>query len=345
MTLMTFMALMTLMTLMTFMALMTLMTLMTLMRTSAMIGGCVAVPPRSGLALPVRHQEDHGLLLADVGHDGGQLVDVAAVEVLRLPQVQDQRAAYLSGEEEEDEEDEEDEEPIAGSTKSTLIHHSRTLFTELRGTRSTSFFFCGARCVLAGRGGGGLWTGGGGLGTGGGGLRTGGGGLRTGGRGLGTGGGGLWTGGGGLWTGGGAGPHSPLQLQPLGQQPPVGAVGAGRVQAAADLLADEVRDLEGARPGQRRRRAVHQQELRVHGPAVLWTGEGSGVSVPHGDEARRRGAAAAVTLAMLKSRPKLCPSPSTCHTHSWQLSSQVLRLSRSRVKVQCRYRWDPFQRW
>lgn len=52
-----------------------------------------------------------------------------------------------------------------------------------------------------------------------------------------------------------------------------------------------------------------------------------------------------VTLAMLKSRLKLCPSPSTCHTHSWQVSSQVLRLSRSRVNVQCRYRWEPFQMW
>lgn len=51
------------------------------------------------------------------------------------------------------------------------------------------------------------------------------------------------------------------------------------------------------------------------------------------------------TLAMLKSRLKLWPSPSTCHTHSWQVSSQVLRLRRSSVNVQCRYRWEPFQMW
>lgn len=42
-----------------------------------------------GLALPVRHQEDHGFLFANLGHDGRQLVEIAAVEMLRFPQVQD----------------------------------------------------------------------------------------------------------------------------------------------------------------------------------------------------------------------------------------------------------------
>lgn len=47
--------------------------------------------PFSVLAVAVRHQEYHGFLFADVGHYCGQLVDVAAVEMLRLPQVQDYR--------------------------------------------------------------------------------------------------------------------------------------------------------------------------------------------------------------------------------------------------------------
>lgn len=45
----------------------------------------------SGLALAIGDQENHGFLLANVSHDCGQLVDVAAVEMLRLPQVQDHR--------------------------------------------------------------------------------------------------------------------------------------------------------------------------------------------------------------------------------------------------------------
>lgn len=45
-----------------------------------------------------------------------------------------------------------------------------------------------------------------------------------------------------------------------------------------------------------------------------------------------------VTFEMLKSRVMLCPSPSTCHTHSVQVRSQVLRLCLSSVKVQCRVR-------
>lgn len=47
--------------------------------------------PFSGLALAIRDQEYHGFLFANVGHDRGQLVDVAAVEMLCLPQVQDHR--------------------------------------------------------------------------------------------------------------------------------------------------------------------------------------------------------------------------------------------------------------
>ena len=39
----------------------------------------------AGLALSVGDKEYHGFLFADVGHDGGQLVDVAAVEMLCLP--------------------------------------------------------------------------------------------------------------------------------------------------------------------------------------------------------------------------------------------------------------------
>ena len=48
-------------------------------------------PLFSGLALAIRDQEYHGFLFADVSHDRGQLVDVAAVEMLCLPQVQDHR--------------------------------------------------------------------------------------------------------------------------------------------------------------------------------------------------------------------------------------------------------------
>lgn len=54
-------------------------------------------PPFSGLALAIRDQEYHGFLFADVGHDRGQLVDVAAVEMLCLPQVQDHRGRARFG--------------------------------------------------------------------------------------------------------------------------------------------------------------------------------------------------------------------------------------------------------
>lgn len=63
--------------------------------------------------------------------------------------------------------------------------------------------------------------------------------------------------------------HLPLQLESLRQHSPVGSVGTGGVQAAADLLPDEVGDLEGAGPRQGRGVTVHQQELGVHGPGVL----------------------------------------------------------------------------
>ena len=58
-----------------------------------------------------------------------------------------------------------------------------------------------------------------------------------------------------------------------------------------------------------------------------------------------RGAGYAVqpTLVMLKLTLKLCPSPSTCHTHTLQARSLVLGLTRSRVKVQYRYCCVPFQ--
>lgn len=49
------------------------------------------------------------------------------------------------------------------------------------------------------------------------------------------------------------------------------------------------------------------------------------------------------TLVMLKLMLKLCPSPSTCHTHTLQARSLVLGLTRSKVKVQCRYCCVPFQ--
>lgn len=56
-----------------------------------------SLPPFSGLALAIRDQEYHGFLFADVGHDRGQLVDVAAVEMLCLPQVQDHRGRARFG--------------------------------------------------------------------------------------------------------------------------------------------------------------------------------------------------------------------------------------------------------
>ncbi len=52
---------------------------------------CTSLSPFSGLALAIRDQEYHGFLFANVSHDRGQLVDVAAVEMLCLPQVQDHR--------------------------------------------------------------------------------------------------------------------------------------------------------------------------------------------------------------------------------------------------------------
>lgn len=57
-------------------------------------------PPRtlfSGLALAIGDQEYHGFLFSNVSHDRGQLVDVAAVEMLRLPQVQDHRGRARFG--------------------------------------------------------------------------------------------------------------------------------------------------------------------------------------------------------------------------------------------------------
>lgn len=42
---------------------------------------------------------------------------------------------------------------------------------------------------------------------------------------------------------------------------------------------------------------------------------------------------------------KICPSPSTCRTHSLQTSSTVFRLNLSRVNVQWRFLWDPLQTW
>lgn len=47
--------------------------------------------PFSGLAFTIRDQEYHRLLFANVSHDCSQLVDVATVEMLCLPQVQDHR--------------------------------------------------------------------------------------------------------------------------------------------------------------------------------------------------------------------------------------------------------------
>lgn len=58
------------------------------------------VPPSqsfSGLALAIWDQEYHGFLFADVSHDCGQLVDVATVEMLRLPQVQNHRGRACFG--------------------------------------------------------------------------------------------------------------------------------------------------------------------------------------------------------------------------------------------------------
>lgn len=51
----------------------------------------LSLSPFSGLALAIRDQEYHGFLFANVSHDRGQLVDVATVEMLCLPQVQDHR--------------------------------------------------------------------------------------------------------------------------------------------------------------------------------------------------------------------------------------------------------------
>ena len=42
---------------------------------------------------------------------------------------------------------------------------------------------------------------------------------------------------------------------------------------------------------------------------------------------------------------KICPSPSTCRTHSLQLISVVAGLSLSRVKVQWRVLWLPLHTW
>lgn len=55
----------------------------------------------------------------------------------------------------------------------------------------------------------------------------------------------------------GAGGRLPLQFESLRQHSPVRSIGAGRIQAAADLLSDEVRDLKGAGSRQGRRVAVH----------------------------------------------------------------------------------------
>lgn len=61
----------------------------------------------------------------------------------------------------------------------------------------------------------------------------------------------------------------PVEFQSLGQQSPVGSVGAGGVQTAADLLSDEVRDLECARASQGRGTVVHQKEIGIQRSDVL----------------------------------------------------------------------------
>lgn len=62
---------------------------------------------------------------------------------------------------------------------------------------------------------------------------------------------------------------APVEFESLGEESPVGSVGARRVQAAADLLPDEVGDLKGARTGQSWAALVHQQEISVEWPGVL----------------------------------------------------------------------------
>lgn len=61
----------------------------------------------------------------------------------------------------------------------------------------------------------------------------------------------------------------PVQFESLGQESPVGSVRTWCVQTAADLLADEVGDLKGARAGQSRAALIHQQELGVEWSGVL----------------------------------------------------------------------------
>lgn len=61
----------------------------------------------------------------------------------------------------------------------------------------------------------------------------------------------------------------PVEFESLGEESPVGSVRARRVQAAADLLPDEVGDLKGARAGQSRAALIHHQEISVEWPGVL----------------------------------------------------------------------------
>lgn len=61
----------------------------------------------------------------------------------------------------------------------------------------------------------------------------------------------------------------PVEFESLGEESPVGSVGARGVQTAADLLPDEVGDLKGARAGQSRAALIHKQEIGIQWPGVL----------------------------------------------------------------------------
>lgn len=64
-------------------------------------------------------------------------------------------------------------------------------------------------------------------------------------------------------------PHPPIEVELVGQHPPVVPPGLGRVQAAAQLLPDGEGDAEGVRPHQRGDVTGRVQQRRVDALGVL----------------------------------------------------------------------------
>lgn len=150
--------------------------------------------------------------------------------------------------------------------------------------------------------------------------------------------------------------YSPVKAQAVCKQSPVTAAGTGGIKTGTNLLADGAWQAEGIRTHLRwwqvcscsRQRWMGGQCL-THKHKHKWF-----IQISSFEQVNW----APIALA-LQSNPfhsictswmsvwiwNICPSPSTCLTQILQLSWDTARLPLSRLKVQCRGRWLPFQMW